>query len=276
LYKTIRKITAYALVTMMFLIPLTGCAGAENSAANNSEKDTLYQVSTLNALMLGNYDGVISCSELLSHGDTGVGTFDGLNGEMIVLDGKVYQAKEDGSVAIVNGEVTTPFAEVAFFDGDFVLEDLTQIEDMDALKTLLTDSILDETDNPNMFFMAKIPGNFKQILVRSEAAQSKPYAPLAEVLKEQTEYVYEDLSGTIVALYCPDYINGLGLAGWHFHFISEDYSKGGHVLDVSLSSGEAQIDLISGFHMLLPQDEAFAELELAQDMSEKTNAVEGK
>lgn len=276
MYKLLKKIVLPVLSAVLLLSLLAGCTVTAGSAAGSSGKNMLYQVSTLNALMLGHYDGAISCGELLSYGDTGIGTFDALDGEMIALDGKIYQAKGDGSVVSVNESVTTPFAEVAFFNADFALDNLSKIENMDTLKTNLTDGIMKETGNPNMFYMAKITGAFKQILVRSEPGQSKPYAPLEKVLKNQKEYTYDNLSGTMVALYCPDYINGLGLAGWHFHFISDDRSKGGHVLDVSLSSGNAQIDLISDFHMLLPRDKEFAELKLAQNLAEKTSAVEGK
>lgn len=276
MYKILKKIVRSALAAVLLLSLLAGCAGTAGSAADSSGKNMLYQVSTLNALMLGHYEGAISCGELLSHGDTGIGTFDALDGEMIVLDGKVYQAKGDGSVASVKEDITTPFAEVAFFNADFALDNLSEIENMDTLKTNLTDGIIKETENLNMFYMAKITGAFKQVLVRSEPGQSKPYEPLENVLKNQKEYTYDNLSGTIIALYCPDYINGLGLAGWHFHFISEDRSKGGHVLDVSLFSGNAQIDLITDFQMLLPRDKGFADLKLAQDLAEKADAVEGK
>jgi acetolactate decarboxylase len=274
LYKVIKKTLVSGFAVLLLLGLLTGCADTAGSA--DPGKNTLYQVSTLNTLMLGYYDGVISCGELLSHGDTGIGTFDTLNGEMIVLDGKVYRAGEDGSVAPVDGSVTTPFAQIAFLDEDFVLDDLNQIEDIDALKTRLTEGVLNQTGNANLFYMAKITGVFKQVLVRSEAGQSKPYAPLEEVLKNQKEYAYENLSGTAVALYCPEYMNGLGLAGWHFHFISDDHSKGGHMLDASLDSARAQIGLISNFNMLLPQDKDFADLKLSQNLTEKTGAVEEK
>ena len=55
----------------------------------------MYQVSTLQALMLGYSRAVISVSELLNHGNIGLGTFKDVDGEMIVLDGSCYRAMEN-------------------------------------------------------------------------------------------------------------------------------------------------------------------------------------
>lgn len=52
-----------------------------------------YQVSTLQALALGYSKSVITVGELLKHGNLGLGTFEDVDGEMIVLDGKCYRAR---------------------------------------------------------------------------------------------------------------------------------------------------------------------------------------
>lgn len=45
----------------------------------------LFQYSTLEALLGGVYDGEVTVGELLTHGDFGLGTFNSLDGEMIIL-----------------------------------------------------------------------------------------------------------------------------------------------------------------------------------------------
>ena len=47
----------------------------------------MYQVSTLQALAMGHTKSVIDVAELKKHGNTGLGTYEGVNGEMIVADG---------------------------------------------------------------------------------------------------------------------------------------------------------------------------------------------
>lgn len=67
-----------------------------------SEAIKLFQYNTLGALMAGLYGGTLTVGELLEHGDLGLGTLDSIDGELIVLDGKAYQAKgSEGKVEVV-------------------------------------------------------------------------------------------------------------------------------------------------------------------------------
>ena len=64
----------------------------------------MYQVSTLQALMLGYSRSVITVGELIKHGNTGLGTFEDVDGEMIVTDGVCYRATETGEVVKAGGD----------------------------------------------------------------------------------------------------------------------------------------------------------------------------
>ncbi len=83
------------LLTASLTLPLASCS---SGATNADSRETMFQVALLQSLTQGYYDGIIEVSELKKYGDTGLGTFEGVNGEMIVLDGKVYQALGDGTV----------------------------------------------------------------------------------------------------------------------------------------------------------------------------------
>lgn len=78
----------------------------------------MLQVSTLQALALGYSRAVISVDELMLHGDIGLGTFEDVKGEMIVLDGHCYRADEMGSVSEADGRIGVPFSSVTFFHED--------------------------------------------------------------------------------------------------------------------------------------------------------------
>jgi len=264
------------LTVLLSLCFLSGCNDQGATADEAKDRETLYQVSTLNALMQGYYDGVVTVGDLLEAGDTGVGTFHALDGEMILLDGQVYQAKADGSVEKKEKDVTVPFAAVTYFEDDLTLSDMVGISDIEALKGVLDQKVLETTGNPNLFYMAKITGDFAMVHVRSVPPQEKPYKPLKEIAQTQPEFEYEDLSGTIVAVRCPDYVAGINMPGWHLHFISADGTKGGHLLDASLKTGEGQVDFTNEFQMFLPVDGAFGKLALANDMAQDTQSVEGK
>ena len=271
-----RTVTALLSISLVLSSLFTGCSDTATNKDADDNRDTLYQVSTLNALMLGYYDGVISVGDLLEAGDTGLGTFDTLDGEMIVLDGKVYQAKADGTVTAPSDDITVPFAAVTYFDNDFTLSNLEEIPDLESLKSILDQAVTEATGNPNIFYMVKITGDFDMVHVRSVPAQEKPYKQLKEIAASQREFEYKDISGTIVAVRCPDYVEGINLAGWHLHFISTDKTKGGHLLNADLKSGEGQIDFTNEFALFLPENTDFGKLSLANDLQKDTKAVEGK
>ena len=226
----------------------------------------------LQSLTQGYYDGIIKVSELKKHGDIGIGTFEGVNGEMIVLDGKVYQALGDGTVQEADESETVPFSNVTFFDIDGS-EELSDIGDVNALKEKLTSIV--ETNGKNLFYFVKVSGTFNEMNVRSELKQEKPYRSLDKALAtDQREFKYENISGTVVALYCPDYMDGLNTPGWHFHFVSDDRTKGGHILDLKFDKATAEYDATPEFEMCLTDNDGFQKMDLAKDVTAAIRKVE--
>ena len=246
----------------------------EPAADTQADRETIYQVSLLQGLTLGDYNGSVSVADLKANGDTGIGTFDGLNGELIMSDGVVYRGLSDGSVEVVADDETIPFANVTFFDAD-EQEDVSGIATIADIKALLDERV--EKLGKNSFYMVKIEGTFNKVHARSELKQEKPYKPLAEVLEtDQREFEWENIEGTVVALYCPEYMKDLNATGWHLHFISSDKTKGGHVLDVDINSAKLSIDPTQGYNMQLPETEMFPTLDLTKDQSEDIKKVETK
>ena len=250
----------------------TSAQPSASVTSSTKKEKSIYQVALLQSLTQGYYDGIIKVSELKQHGDTGIGTFEGVNGEMIVLDGVVYQALSDGSVKVADDNETVPFSNVTFFDSD-TSEELSNIADINSLKKKLTEKV--EEKGKNLFSMVKMTGEFKKMLVRSELKQEKPYKTLDKALEtDQREFTYENIKGTVVALYCPDYMNGLNTSGWHLHFISDDKEKGGHILDLSFEKAKAEYDMVQEFDMKLTDNEDFQKTSLADDVSDAIKKVE--
>ncbi len=249
------------------------CSKTETSASSVSkDTETIYQVALLQSLTQGYYDGIIKVSELKEHGDTGIGTFEGVNGEMIVIDGKVYQALGDGTVQEAVDDETIPFSNVTFFDSDVSI-DLKNINNMASFKSELDKTVAEK--GKNMFYVVKVSGTFEKMLVRSELKQEKPYKTLDKALEtDQREFNYENITGTVVGLYCPDYMGGLNAAGWHFHFISDDRSKGGHMLELSFKEAKAELDITPEFDLELSDNSNFQSMELAKDVNDAIKKVE--
>jgi len=259
------KIIQYFLLVLLIFSP-SACIDSLR------ENDTLFQISTINALMNGAYKGEMTFGELKRYGDLGIGTFDGLDGEMIGLEGKFYQIKADGVAYPVPDSMTTPFAVVTPFEADKTVP-MQDGMDYEGLQRYLDKLIPDNS----IFYAVKIEGTFKYIKTRSVPRQKEPYPPLVEVVKEQTIFEFHDIKGTIVGFRCPDSVKGINVPGYHLHFITADKKAGGHLLACQLQDGTIAIDFTSQFHLVLPQQDIASSQSLPnKDRTEELKKVEGQ
>ena len=227
----------------------------------------VYQVSTIAALMAGGYDGVAGLRRVLSHGDFGLGTLAGVDGELVVLDGTAWQARSDGRVVRVGGTARTPFAEVTRFHPD------RHVAVPAGLSLAALEELLDrQAPGPGRILAARVDGVFAHLTVRSEPKQTPPYRPLAEVMKaEQRTFEHDGVAGTLVAFRFPPDGGGVGVPGWHIHFLSRDHRAGGHVLALETGRGSAGLEEIADLHVVFA-----ARVPLAPAaMGEQLKAVEG-
>ena len=274
-YKHIASVPSFVvkpmrLVAFLTLVKISLLSIALYSSAGcahwKKDKDTVYQVSTIDALLNACYEGSVDIHTLRRHGDTGIGTFNQLDGEMIVLDGIFYKIKSDGTIVQADDSDTTPFCSVTFFEKE------KSFELQSGLKlNQLSSSMLGSC---NYFYAMKICGKFKTVKARSVPKQSKPYPMLLEIARTQPVFNYQDIEGTAVGFFSPAFAKGLNITGFHLHFISSDRKSGGHILDFEIDKAQLQIDETRGFQMLLPDDEAFRRLDLTQDKEKELNKVE--
>jgi acetolactate decarboxylase len=232
-------------------------------------RDTLTQISTIDALMTGVYDGETTLSDLKGKGDFGVGTFNALNGEMILLDGEFYRVTATGAVEVPGPDTKTPFAAVTFFEPDrkASLERGLDLREV----TAKIDRML---PTPNIFYAVKITGNFQMVRTRSVPSQQKPYMPLTEVVKTQPVFELKKVQGTIVGFRCPPYAKGINVPGYHLHFLTSDRKAGGHVLDFRIEQALLEIDDTGEFMLILPTDKAFYGADLTPDREKELGKVE--
>ena len=250
-------------VLLLALIVAAGCT-------STAPRDTVMQVSTIDALLAGVYDGHLACGELRRYGDTGLGTFDKLDGEMAMIDGVVYQVKADGKVYRPSPDVSTPFAAVANFRADQTIP-----IDRPMSMAGLQQEIDKRCPNKNVFYVIQVWGTFSHMKTRSVPAQKKPYPPLVQVVRHQSVFEMENVSGRVVGFRCPPYVKGVNVPGYHLHFISDDLTQGGHILDFTVTQGRAEIDVCNRFFMLLPGDSAsLGRADLAKDRAADLEKVE--
>jgi acetolactate decarboxylase len=231
----------------------------------------LFQTSTVEALLDGNYDGELTFAELAVRGDFGLGTFDALDGEMIGLDGAFYQVKADGRAYEVDEQARTPFAVVTFFEPGRV-EKLDGPIDYAALRAHLDRNLAD----PTTVYAVRLDGGFDYVKTRSVPRQRKPYPPLIEVVEHQPTFEFRHVRGSLVGFRFPDYTGGLNVAGYHFHFITEDKSAGGHLLECRISHGELRVDHESDLELELPEGVQEAVSNLSASQEEALRRVENE
>ena len=234
------------------------------------EAHVLFQASTIGALLEGSFDGDLTFAELADHGDLGLGTLNGLDGEMIALDGEFFRADVDGGIHRVGPGERTPFAVVTRFEP-------TVDERLSAAgrshEELL--ACLDELVPADASSCAiRLDGRFDLVRARSVPRQSPPYRPLTEVVADQHVFELVDVEGTMLGFRFPSYAEGIEIGGYHLHFISADRSRGGHVLGSLTGELRVRIDPSDDLHVELPPEIELGDPDLAEETHAAVAAVE--
>lgn len=221
----------------------------------------IYQYSLINALMAGVADSGIRVSEFLSKGNIGIGTFESINGELVLLEGKVYQLEGDGSIRIAGPEEQLPYAVATNFTPQNSIK--VKLNNKDDV-----DKVLEDFDNhaANLFMTYRIDGKFQKLKARTVRGQEYEDQPLAELGPKQAVQDYEDIEGTIVGFRAPASWQGVTVAGEHMHFIDQERKVGGHVLEM-VSGGEVQFQMavVSHLHVELPTSKKFNAANMTTD-----------
>ena len=232
------------------------------------DKNSVYLCAPVNALVEGIYEEKIPFSEVKKHGDFGLGTFDHLDGEMIMLDGRIWQIRADGRVLKVDEDALTPFVCVCFFepqkhallDGDSDYEDF-----LGWLEGLLP--------SPNLFYALRIDGRFSYLKTRSVPKQ-ECYRPLVEVAAEQPIFEFEDIEGTLAGFYTPEFMASLSVPGMHLHFLSADQQHGGHLLEGRPHQARVGVQALNIMELGLPMSDAYLHWDFHRDISQDLDKAE--
>lgn len=217
-------------------------------------KNSLYQYGTIGSLMAGAMDGTDTINDFLKHGDFGIGTMDGVDGELVVLDGQAFKMSAKGYIVHLEGEEKLPYGAIAHFHANhtFTIQDELDNEAVEAL-------ILDKMRSKNLFAGVKISGTFKKMHTRAMPKQEPPYIRFSEV--EQPNFYADEIKGSIVGFYSPALFHGTSVAGFHIHFISDDQKFGGHVLDYVVEDVTVEIQDYANLIQDFPKEAEFLDTE---------------
>ncbi len=263
------SLSGMAFVWLGLWLPLAWPVALAAEQADADRADRITQVSLINALMLGEYDGFVSLKDLLGSGDFGLGTLDRLDGELIVLDGAAYQARSSGEVVAVPPTATTPFATITPFeaDGTIPCPKLASLEDLDQF----LDERLPERNN---FVAIRIEAGVASITLRSVPAQERPFKPLQVIARSQPIWTHRGIRGSFVGIRSPQWARDITVPGYHWHFLSADRRIGGHVLECQIQEGTIRFDVCGDWTVKLDRSAAFNDKDLSGDLREQVKQVE--
>src|SRR5262245_14168265 len=231
------------------------------SEALGLDHATLFQVSTTGALVQGVYKGAVTIGELKSHGDFGLGTFEGLDGEMVAVDGQFYQVHSDGGVTEPADAALVPFAVVTTFQPRHrvALIDFTSVDE-------LTAQLDTHRRSDNLFFAVRLDGRFAEMHTRV-ACKAEAGTRLDQATAHQAAFKTTDVSGTVVGFWSPPYARSINVAGWHLHFLTADRNGGGHMLGCRGHGLAAQLQDLDDLRLAIPETAEFLHADLTQDPS---------
>jgi acetolactate decarboxylase len=223
----------------------------------------------VNALVEGIYEQNIPFYEIKKHGDFGLGTFNDLDGEMVMMDGLIYRVGSDGKVnQITDEELCTPFACVTFFQPASEEEldrELAHPEFMDWMKELMP--------SPNLFYAFRIEGEFAHVKTRSVPKQEN-YRPLVEVAAEQPTFEFKDTRGVMIGFYTPAFVPSLNVPGVHLHYLTDDRTSGGHLLECRPRKVVVKLQYLYTLELSLPSNLDYLTWDFQRDIGKDLDKAE--
>ncbi len=174
----------------------------------NSPSTQLFQLGNASALFSGAIEGDITYRQLKSKGDFGLGTFNGIHGEMVALDGYFYKIGQKGATISVSPDWKTPFVELVKFSQNKAIH----FDKIDSY-TILKKSIASQLENKNVPYAIKVTGAFNFLKLRSRS----PRAALQTQEVYEETYTVESVKGTLIGFWFPEYLLSLTVPEFHFH-----------------------------------------------------------
>jgi acetolactate decarboxylase len=247
----------YSLFLCFIVLMITGCSekAAETSAgASSGEKnDNFYHYSIWAALVNKVYDGKLTVKEARTKGDIGLGTYNGADGELVMIDGVMYHVPSSGEVKMATDDMEIPYINATFFDKDLSF-DVQERINYDSLRKL----IQKQFPSRNFFYAFKIHAELDTLKLGSLYKQEMPYQEgLDSLMPKRPTFQAKNVSGTMVGFFCPDFMGDINVAGFHLHFVSDDKKTGGHVMEFMGKNFKVEMDKISSYNFVLPETTAF-------------------
>ncbi len=233
------------------------------------DRDTLFISAPVNALVEGIFHADTTIAQIREHGDFALGTFNQLDGEMVMFDGRTYQVTGQGDVNLISDDACSPFAVATFFN-ELTHDDLQNgFENLEGLYAILRDML----PSPNMMYALRIEADFTLVRTRSVPRQ-EVYRPLVEITKDQPVFERENTTGSLIGFYTPEFMSSLNVPGFHLHYMSSDFTFGGHLLQCQARQAVVRLQILRQVCMDLPISLAYLTMDFSRDTADDLEKAE--
>jgi len=228
------------VIAVGLLMIITSCVNEIDNSSTSPFSDNIYQYSTKKALISNDYIGELTVGEIKEKGNFGIGTFNMVDGEMVISDGSVYQVLPNGSVNNMPSDVKSPFVVTKYFEADttFTIANIS----LDSLKALLK-PLVENMDYP---FAIKIVGTFESLKSRSVDKVADESISLEQIVANQTVFDFTNVDGKVIGFWYPQYFGGVNFTEYHLHALLNNFEGGGHLLDCKFVGAVVEIDFATG------------------------------
>ena len=194
--------------------------------------------------MSGDYKEAVSIKKAKQKCNFGVGAGIGL-GEAVALDNNYYLADGTGKASRLGDDSGLSFLTCTKFK---------------PIKTLVVKNIsLKQLKNRILkiyqhapYMAISIVGSFKNLKARSEDIEKPPYTNLIDWLSHhQHKFQYNHVTGSLVMMYLSPSIIGVGVPGFHAHFISSNFMIAAHVLNTKIISAKVYIQPLNKLFVIV-------------------------
>jgi acetolactate decarboxylase len=208
------------------------------------------QVHTIASIVEGRYDGEVTVGELRGRGSFGIGTLQGLDGELVVVDGELWNIGPDGIAHVPPDDALVPFAALVELD-----DPTTFALDGPLPRAAFETEVSARLPESDACWAVVARGRFSSVRFRSVARQHPPYRPLDEVLAtDQTFLEGGDLDAILVGFCFPDWASDVELPGYHLHMLTTDHATGGHVHDFVADRLDVTVSRCRSMHLEVPDE----------------------
>jgi acetolactate decarboxylase len=253
------NISAIALVVLVGPLLVAAPAIPSFSDSRNAGPRVAWQNMPVIALLNGDYAGTLTVGEAKRHGDLGLGAFGELDGEMLEIDGVIYQVTSDGKVHVPGNQTLLSYALLTHFDPQESL-----VLPVGTTFAALGSALAPKVVTANAFYAIRMKGTFKNVVARALPKQSLPYPPFCQVQKVAPAFTFHNITGEMVGFIGPPYVGNFDTAGFHLHFLSQDRLEGGHALSFTTERVTVELDRLDTMQVEFPHDPQFQKAMLNQ------------